>query len=338
MSVPQNHPKLPPRRIGVLLVNLGTPDATDYWSMRRYLKEFLSDRRVIEENPVKWWLILNLIILSVRPGRKGKDYEKIWNREKNESFLKTITRAQADKLAASLPDERILVDWAMRYGNPSIASRLEAMQKNGCDRILLIPLYPQYAAATTATVCDKAFDALAAMRWQPALRVAPAYYDQPSYIDALAGSLDEGLAGLPFKPDVIIASFHGMPVEYLHKGDPYYCQCAATTRLVRARLKLSEDKLMMSFQSRFGTAEWLKPYTDATMRELPARGVKNVVVIMPGFAADCLETLEEIAMENAEIFKHAGGENFAAIPCLNDSPLGMAVIRDVVQREVQGWI
>jgi len=338
MSVPQNHPKLPPRRIGVLLVNLGTPDATDYWSMRRYLKEFLSDRRVIEENPVKWWLILNLIILSVRPGRKGKDYEKIWNREKNESFLKTITRAQADKLAASLPDERILVDWAMRYGNPSIASRLEAMQKNGCDRILLIPLYPQYAAATTATVCDKAFDALAAMRWQPALRVAPAYYDQPSYIDALAGSLDEGLAGLPFKPDVIIASFHGMPEEYLHKGDPYHCQCTVTARLLRAKLGLDDSKLMMSFQSRFGTAEWLKPYTDATVKSLAEKGVKNLAVITPGFAADCLETLEEIAMENAHIFKSAGGENFAHIPCLNESERGMTVIRDIARRELMGWL
>ena len=338
MSVPQNHPKLPPRRIGVLLVNLGTPDATDYWSMRRYLKEFLSDRRVIEENPVKWWLILNLIILSVRPGRKGKDYEKIWNREKNESFLKTITRAQADKLAASLPDERILVDWAMRYGNPSIASRLEAMQKNGCDRILLIPLYPQYAAATTATVCDKAFDALAAMRWQPALRVAPAYYDQPSYIDALAGSLDEGLAGLPFKPDVIIASFHGMPEEYLHKGDPYHCQCTVTARLLRAKLGLDDSKLMMTFQSRFGTAEWLKPYTDATVKSLAEKGVKNLAVITPGFAADCLETLEEIAMENAHIFKSAGGENFAHIPCLNESERGMAVIRDIARRELMGWL
>jgi len=338
MSVPQNHPKLPPRRIGVLLVNLGTPDATDYWSMRRYLKEFLSDRRVIEENPVKWWLILNLIILSVRPGGKGKDYEKIWNREKNESFLKTITRAQADKLAASLPDERILVDWAMRYGNPSIASRLEAMQKNGCDRILLIPLYPQYAAATTATVCDKAFDALAAMRWQPALRVAPAYYDQPSYIDALAGSLDEGLAGLPFKPDVIIASFHGMPEEYLHKGDPYHCQCTVTARLLRAKLGLDDSKLMMSFQSRFGTAEWLKPYTDATVKSLAEKGVKNLAVITPGFAADCLETLEEIAMENAHIFKSAGGENFAHIPCLNESERGMAVIRDIARRELMGWL
>ena len=338
MSVPQNHPKLPPRRIGVLLVNLGTPDATDYWSMRRYLKEFLSDRRVIEENPVKWWLILNLIILSVRPGGKGKDYEKIWNREKNESFLKTITRAQADKLAASLPDERILVDWAMRYGNPSIASRLEAMQKSGCDRILLIPLYPQYAAATTATVCDKAFDALAAMRWQPALRVAPAYYDQPSYIDALAGSLDEGLAGLPFKPDVIIASFHGMPEEYLHKGDPYHCQCTVTARLLRAKLGLEDSKLMMTFQSRFGTAEWLKPYTDATVKSLAEKGVKNLAVITPGFAADCLETLEEIAMENAHIFKSAGGENFAHIPCLNESERGMTVIRDIARRELMGWL
>jgi protoporphyrin/coproporphyrin ferrochelatase len=336
---PPGHPALPARRIGVLLVNLGTPDATDYWSMRRYLKEFLSDRRVIEENPVKWWLILNLIILSVRPARKGRDYEKIWNREKNESYLKTITRSQAEKLAdAYANDPRILVDWAMRYGNPSIASRLDAMQTAGCDRVLVVPLYPQYAAATTATVADKAFDALAGMRWQPALRVAPAYYDQPAYIDALAGSLQEGLAKLPFTPDLVIASFHGMPEEYLKKGDPYYCQCAVTTRLLRAKLGCDESKLMMTFQSRFGTAEWLKPYTDATVKSLAEKGVKNVAVITPGFAADCLETLEEIAMENAHIFKSAGGENFAHIPCLNDSDRGMAVIRDVVTRELQGWI
>jgi protoporphyrin/coproporphyrin ferrochelatase len=338
MSIPPAHPKLPPRRIGVLLVNLGTPDATDYWSMRRYLKEFLSDRRVIEQHPVKWWFILNLIILSVRPARKGKDYEKIWNREKNESYLKTITRAQGEKLGAAFADERILVDWAMRYGNPSIGSRLEAMQKGGCDRILLIPLYPQYAAATTATVCDKAFDALAAMRWQPALRVAPAYYDQPAYIDALAGSLQEGLAKLPFKPDLIIASFHGMPEEYLHKGDPYHCQCAVTARLLREKLGLDEHQFMMTFQSRFGSAEWLKPYTIDTVAGLPAKGVKNLAVITPGFAADCLETLEEIAMENAHVFKSAGGENFAHIPCLNDSERGMAVIRDIAQRELQGWL
>ena len=337
--LPPNHPALPPRRIGVLLVNLGTPDATDYWSMRRYLKEFLSDRRVIEENPVKWWLVLNLIILTVRPGRKGRDYDKIWNKALNESFLKTITRSQSDKLGAELAsDPRLLVDWAMRYGNPSIRSKLDAMQAAGCDRILIVPLYPQYAAATTATVCDKAFEALAQMRWQPALRVAPAYFDRPTYIEALATSLEEGLAKLSFKPEGIIASFHGMPQEYLEKGDPYYCQCAATARLLRERLKLDEKQLMLTFQSRFGAAEWLKPYTDATVKALAERGVKNLAVITPGFSADCLETLEEIAMENAEIFRHAGGENFAAIPCLNDSPGGMAVIRDVVVRELQGWI
>ena len=327
-----------PRRIGVLLVNLGTPDATDYWSMRRYLAEFLSDRRVIEENPIKWWLILNLIILTVRPGRKGKDYDKIWNKEKNESFLKTITRLQSDKLAASLAGEpRILVDWAMRYGNPSIASKLDVLQKTGCDRILIVPLYPQYAAATTATVCDKAFDALTTMRWQPALRVAPAWFDEPVYIDALANSLQVGLAKLSFKPDLIIASFHGMPEEYLTKGDPYHCQCAKTTRLLREKLGLG-DRLMLTFQSRFGTAEWLKPYTIDTVQALPGKGVKKLAVITPGFTADCLETLEEIAMENAHVFKQAGGENFAHIPCLNDSEGGMAVIRDVVLRELKGWI
>jgi len=335
---PPGHPALPPRRIGVLLVNLGTPDATDYWSMRRYLAEFLSDRRVIEENRIKWWFILNLIILTVRPRRKGRDYDKIWNRERNESILKTITRSQAEKLAEALPDRSLVIDWAMRYGNPSIASRLDAMQAAGCDRILIVPLYPQYAAATTATVCDKAFETLARMRWQPAVRIAPAYFDKPTYIEALATSLEQGLAKLTFQPDVILASFHGMPEEYLHKGDPYYCHCAKTARLLRERLNLDDSKLMLTFQSRFGIAEWLKPYTDATVKALAEKGVKNLAVITPGFAADCLETLEEIAMENADIFRKAGGENFAAIPCLNDSAEGMAVIRDVVLRELQGWI
>jgi ferrochelatase len=337
--LPPNHPPIPARRIGVLLVNLGTPDATDYWSMRRYLKEFLSDRRVIEENRVKWWLVLNLIILTFRPARKGRDYDKIWNRERNESFLKTITRSQSDKLGATLAnDPRLLVDWAMRYGNPSIRSKLDAMQAAGCDRILLVPLYPQYAAATSATVCDKAFEALATMRWQPALRVAPAYYDEPVYIEALATSVEESLAKLTFKPDVIIASFHGMPEEYLAKGDPYYCQCHKTARLLRERLKLDDKQLMLTFQSRFGPAEWLKPYTDATVKSLAERGVKNLAVITPGFSSDCLETLEEIAMENADIFRAAGGQNFAAIPCLNDSTGGMKVIEDVVARELKGWI
>jgi ferrochelatase len=327
-------------RIGVLLVNLGTPESTGYWPMRRYLKEFLSDRRVIEENRLKWWLILNLIVLTVRPGRKGRDYDKIWNKERNESPLKTITRSQSDKLDEALEkvDRRIRVDWAMRYGNPSIRSRLEALVAQNCERILIVPLYPQYAAATTATVCDEAFRALTRMRFQPALRIAAPYYAEPTYIDALAASLNTALAKLKFKPDVILASYHGMPESYVAKGDPYPQHCAETTALLRKKLKLADDRLLMTFQSRFGTAEWIKPYTDATVKSLAEQGVRSIAVITPGFSADCLETLEEIAMENAAIFRAAGGENFAAIPCLNDTPGGMAVIRDVVMRELKGWI
>ncbi len=327
-------------RIGVLLVNLGTPDATDYWSMRRYLKEFLSDRRVIEENRLKWWLVLNLIILTVRPGRKGRDYDKIWNKQRDELPLKTITRSQSDQLEEILDkvDKSIRVDWAMRYGNPSIRSRLEALSDQNCERILLVPLYPQYAAATTATVCDEAFRALSTMRFQPSLRVAAPYYAEPAYIDALAAAVTAELAKLPFEPEVIIASFHGVPEEYVAKGDPYARQCAETTRLLRQKLKLDEERFIMTFQSRFGKAEWVKPYTDATVKSLAERAIKSLAVITPGFAADCLETLEEIAMENAEIFHAAGGENFATIPCLNDSPGGMAVIRDVVLRELKGWV
>jgi ferrochelatase len=327
-------------RIGVLLVNLGTPDSTGYWAMRRYLKEFLSDRRVIEENRLKWWLVLNLIILSVRPGRKGRDYDKIWNRERNESPLKTITRSQSDKLDEMLDKiaKRVRVDWAMRYGNPSIRSRLEALAAQDCERILIVPLYPQYAAATTATVCDEVFRVLSSMRFQPTLRVAAPYFAEPVYIDALAASLNAALAKLAFKPEVIIASYHGMPESYVAKGDPYFKQCAETTALLRKKLKFNDERLIMTFQSRFGTAEWIKPYTDATVKSLAERGVKSLAIIMPGFSADCLETLEEIAMENAEIFRHAGGENFAAIPCLNDTPGGMAVIRDVVTRELKGWV
>jgi ferrochelatase len=337
---PADHPKAAARRIGVLLVNLGTPDATDYWSMRRYLKEFLSDRRVIEENRLKWWLVLNLVILTIRPRRKGRDYDKIWNRERDESPLKTITRSQAEKLAAMLSsvDARIAVDWAMRYGNPSIASRLDALQRAGCDRILVVPLYPQYCAATTATVADKAFDALKQMRWQPSVRIAPPWHDDPVYIEAVAASLEAELGKLSFKPEMILASFHGVPKDYLTKGDPYYCQCHKTARLLGARLGLDESRFMLTFQSRFGFAEWLQPYTDMTVKALGERGVKNLAIVTPGFAADCLETLEEIAGENAEIFHHAGGKNFAAIPCLNDSEAGMAVISHVVLRELKGWI
>src|SRR5947209_10256417 len=344
MSVPETRPadhrKAAAGRIGVLLVNLGTPDATDYFSMRRYLKEFLSDRRVIEENRIKWWLVLNLVILTVRPSRKGRDYDKIWNRERDESPLKTITRSQGEKLTTMLSsvDTRITVDWAMRYGNPSIASRLHALQKAGCERILVVPLYSQYSAATTATVADKAFDALKTMRWQPAVRIAPPWHDDPVYIDAVASSLQSELQKLPFKPEVILASFHGVPKDYLLKGDPYHCQCQKTVRLLCERLGLGQDKFMLTFQSRFGTAEWLQPYTDMTVKALAERGVKNLAIVTPGFAADCLETLEEIAGENAEIFHHHGGKNFAAIPCLNDSEGGMRVIDHVVRRELQGWM
>jgi ferrochelatase len=226
----------------------------------------------------------------------------------------------------------------MRYGNPSMRERLNALMSQGCERILVVPLYPQYAAATSATVCDEVFRALMNMRWQPALRVAPPYFDEPAYIEALATSLEAHLKTLTFAPDVIIASFHGIPKSYFDKGDPYYCHCAKTTRLLRERLRLDDSRLIMTFQSRFGRAEWLKPYTDMTIKALAARGVKNLAVITPGFSADCLETLEEIAGENAEYFRHAGGENFAAIPCLNDSEPGMRVIESVVLRELQGWV
>jgi ferrochelatase len=307
--------------------------------MRRYLKEFLSDRRVIEVNRAVWWFVLNFLVLTRRPQAKGRDYDKIWNRERDEGPLRTITRSQAEKLAAEFAaDTRIVVDWGMRYGNPSIASRFDALQKAGCERILLVPLYPQYAAATTATVCDKAFEALVQMRWQPSLRVAPPYFDDPVYIEALAASIEVDLAKLSWKPDVILASFHGIPQEYFDKGDPYYCHCAATARLVRERLKLDERQFRMTFQSRFGRAEWIKPYTDLTVKALAEEGVKNLAVVTPGFAADCLETLEEIAGENAEIFHHHGGVNFRAIPCLNDTDGGMRVIRAVVDRELKGWV
>ncbi|MBV8474762.1 MAG: ferrochelatase [Hyphomicrobiales bacterium] len=339
---PKNHPSAPSGRIGVLLVNLGTPEGTDYWSMRRYLKEFLSDRRVIETPRWLWWPILNLIILTKRPGAKGRDYETIWNKERDESPLKTITRAQAEKLAAALSastgQSRLEIDWAMRYGKPAIGDRLAALQAKGCDRILLVPLYPQYCAATSATVCDKAFDALKAMRWQPTLRVAAPYYDDPLYIEALARSTRAALAKLDFEPELLLASFHGIPQEYFDKGDPYYCHCAKTTRLLREALGLPEDRLRMTFQSRFGAAEWIKPYTADTVKALAAQGVKRLAVLTPGFVADCLETLEEIGVENAGYFKEGGGEQFAAIPCLNASEDGVRVLEALARRELAGWL
>jgi protoporphyrin/coproporphyrin ferrochelatase len=328
-----------PERVGVLLVNLGTPDTADTRGVRVYLKQFLSDPRVIENQGLLWKLVLNGIILRTRPARKARDYLKIWNAEKNESPLKTITRAQSEQLAAAISDhDHVVVDWAMRYGNPSIASRINALVAEGCDRLLVAPLYPQYSAATSATVCDEVFRVLATMRAQPTLRVTPPYYDNPEYIDALAVSINSHLATLPFQPELIVASFHGMPRKYIDKGDPYEGQCIATTESLRKRLGLDASRLLLTFQSRFGTDEWLQPYTDATMQKLAKDGVRRIAVVTPGFSADCLETLEEIAQENAEIFKHNGGEQFAYIPCLNDSEPGMDVIRQLVLRELQGWI
>jgi protoporphyrin/coproporphyrin ferrochelatase len=329
----------PPPHVGVLLVNLGTPDTADAKGVRIYLKEFLSDPRVIENQGVVWQLILNGIILRTRPRIKARDYRKIWNVERNESPLKTITRAQAEKLARGLADhEHVEIGWAMRYGNPSINAGIDSLLKRGCDRLLVVPLYPQYSAATSATVCDEVFRVLASLRAQPTLRVTPPYYDDPNYIEALAVSIEDHLASLPFKPELIVASFHGMPKAYVDKGDPYQAQCIATTQALRRRLGLDAAKLLLTFQSRFGKSEWLQPYTDATMAKLAKDGVKRIAVVMPGFSADCLETLEEIAQENAEIFKQNGGEEFSAVPCLNDSEAGMNVIRRLVLRELQGWI
>jgi len=326
-------------RVGVLLVNLGTPDSADAKGVRVYLKEFLSDPRVIEDQGLLWKLVLNGVILRVRPRRKARDYQKIWNIENNESPLKTITRAQSEKLSAAMSDrDHVVVDWSMRYGNPSIRSRLEALTAQGCERLLVVPLYPQYSAATTATVCDEVFRVLAGMRAQPSLRVTPPYYDHPEYIEALAVSIKAHLATLPFQPELIVASFHGMPQKYVDNGDPYQRQCIATTDALRKRMGLDPSKLLLTFQSRFGYDEWLQPYTDKTMEQLAKDGVRRIAVVTPGFSADCLETLEEIAQENAEIFKHNGGEQFAFIPCLNDSEAGMDVIRRLVLRELQGWI
>ena len=326
-------------RVGVLIVNLGTPEGTDYWSVRRYLQEFLSDPRVIEAPRPIWLPILQLILLR-RPTVRGRDYASIWNVERDEGPLKTITRSQSEKLGEALGalSPRIEVDWAMRYGKPPIADSLKSLQAKGCDRILVMPLYPQYCAASTATVCDKVFDVLKTMRWQPALRIAAPYYDDLTYIEALASSVLAGLAGLDFEPEVMLASYHGIPQSYSDKGDPYYCHCAKTTRLLREALGWSEDRLMMAFQSRFGRAEWLRPYTADTVSKLAESGVKRLAVVTPGFAADCLETLEEISVENAAYFRKAGGERFAAIPCLNDSAEGLAVLEGLARRELKGWV
>ena len=339
VQLPAGHPHVKTGQVGVLLVNLGTPDGTSYWPMRRYLKEFLTDKRVIEWPKALWYPILFGIVLNTRPGKSGKAYEEIWNTERDESPLRTFTRSQADQLADVFGDlPHVTVDWAMRYGQPSIADRLQGLKDAGCDRVLLFPLYPQYSATTTATVNDKAFEALQSMRWQPAIRTVPAYHDDPIYIEALAVSIERHLETLDFEPEIILTSFHGIPKSYFEKGDPYHCHCHKTTRLLRERLKLPEDRLRLTFQSRFGPEDWLQPYTDKTVEELAKSGVKRLAIVNPGFVSDCLETLEEIAGEASEIFLKHGGESFSHIPCLNDGKDGMTVVQTIVMRELQGWI
>ncbi|MEZ5931882.1 MAG: ferrochelatase [Alphaproteobacteria bacterium] len=339
--LPPDHPPVLPEKVGVLLIALGTPDSPNYWDMRRYLKEFLSDRRVIEVNPFFWKILLNVVILSKRPFSSGEAYRSIWNEEKNESPLRTITREQTEKLGAKLQEtfgDQVVVDYGMRYGNPSTASRIEALQAKGCQRIVIFPLYPQYAAATTGTACDEAFRALMNIRWQPAVRTVPAYHDHPGYIRALANAIRRHLENLDWQPDVLVTSFHGVPKRYLLAGDPYHCQCQKTARLLREELGWPEDKLQIAFQSLFGKEEWLRPYTVEHVAELARSGRKKIAIIAPGFSADCVETLEEIQEEIREAFEHAGGERFSYIPCLNADDDHIDLLADITTQNLAGWV
>ena len=313
----KDHPEVKFGKTGVLIVNLGTPDSTSWLDIRKYLKEFLSDRRVIEVNPFIWQIILNLFILTFRPSKTAHAYKKIWRKESNESPLLFFTRTQADKLKNKIGNEKIIVDFAMRYGNPSIKSKLSKLKENGCENIVILPLYPQYAAATTATVCDEVYRSLMKMRWQPSLQIIPHYESEPLYINALVNSIENKIAEINWKPDLIISSYHGIPKSYFAKGDPYHCYCQKTTRLMKE--KFNKIEIHTTFQSRFGPQEWLTPYTDKTLESLPNKGIKNLLVICPGFASDCVETLEEINIQGKESFLSNGGENFDLIPCLNDS-------------------
>ena len=313
----KDHPQVKFGKTGVLIINLGTPDSTSWWDIRKYLKEFLSDRRVIEVNPIIWQIILNLFILTFRPSKTAYAYKKIWRKDTNESPLLFFTRNQAIKLNDKIGSEKVIVDFAMRYGNPSIKTRLNKLKEKGCEHIIILPLYPQYAAATSATVCDEVYRCLMSMRWQPSLQIIPHYESEPRYIDALIRSIEKKIGEIKWKPDLIISSYHGIPKSYFDKGDPYQCYCQKTTRLMNERFNNVEIKT--TFQSRFGPQEWLKPYTDKTLENLPKSGIKNLLVICPGFASDCVETLEEINIAGRESFIKNGGENFDLIPCLNDS-------------------
>lgn len=341
-AFPAGHPKIPLGKIGVLLVNLGTPDGTDYRSMRRYLSQFLSDKRVIELPRLLWQPLLQAVILSRRPQRSGEAYEKIWNREKNESPLRTITRSQAEAISEAFSQDpetqdKVVVDWAMRYGRPSIDEVFARLNEAGCRRILVFPLYPQYSAATSASACDEVFRAQLQLRWQPSLRTAPSYHDAPDYIDALAQSVTGRLGKLSWEPEKLLVSFHGLPRENLDKGDPYHCHCQKTARLLGERLGKSAPPVQIVFQSRFGPKEWLQPYADVTTAELARQGTRRLAVISPGFAADCVETLEELNIGLRETFMENGGEEFTYIPCLNDSQSHIDMLTGLLKRELSGW-
>lgn len=329
-NLPKSHPKIPPAKTGVLLINLGTPDGLGYWQLRRYLKEFLSDPRVVEMARPVWWFVLNVILLSFIPFRSRKNYRPIWDHKKNESPLLKITRNQAKKLQTKL-GASTNVQFAMRYGNPAVRPVLHNMVKNGVTNLVVLPLYPQYSAVTTASTMDAIAKALHPLRFQPALRQITPYYDHPAYINALATSVQNHLKKLNWQPDVILASYHGIPVRYFKNGDPYHCHCQKTTRLLAQALNLPQGTLRTTFQSQFGREEWLQPYTEPTLEELAKQGVKNVAVITPGFAADCVETLGEIEIEAKEAFLAAGGKNFTYIPCLNDSEEGIALLEKLVK-------
>ena len=330
MTIPPNHPSIPAPRVGVLLINLGTPEEASPRAVKRYLAEFLSDRRVVEIPPLAWQPILRGIILNTRPKKSAHAYRQVWTDAG--SPLAAVTRVQAEALKDAWPG--VTVDWAMRYGTPAISDQLEAMKAAGCDRILIAPLYPQYCAATTATANDKAFEALAAMRWQPAIRTLPPYHDDPAYIEALAQSVRASLAALDFEPEALMASFHGMPARTFELGDPYHCHCQKTARLLGEALG---RELIVTFQSRFGRAKWLEPATDTTLAGLPGQGIKRVAIVAPGFSADCLETLEELAIRGRDTYLAAGGTQFAYLPCLNDSEIGIQMLREILSQELAGW-
>ena len=329
----KNHPQVKFGKNGILLVNLGTPYSTSWWDIRKYLKEFLSDRRVIEVNPFLWQIILNLVILNLRPSKTATAYKEIWMKETNESPLRYYTKQQTIKLKQKLDEKNIIVDYAMRYGNPSIKSKLSKLQAEGCENIILFPLYPQYAAATTATVCDEVYRCLIKMRWQPSLQVIPHYESNEDYINSLVKSIKKKITEISWKPDLIVASYHGIPQKYFDKGDPYHCYCQKTSRLIKE--KFLDIPLETTFQSRFGPEKWLQPYTDKMLEKLPSQGKKNILMICPGFSSDCVETLEEIGIQGKETFLNSGGINFDVISCLNDNEDHIHMMEKIVKNYIR---